>query len=305
MAELALYAHPVDVLRKFNPQLTQNTLDQNDYIGNNDEQQIRARIDSVSSELEAETGAAFRLQRTGSPAAPETYEHQGVKGEPRPPMRVSLDHRNVLPFDSNQDDTVEVRTGKDDWTDITADAGDEFVLKHHEGVLEVYRFLIQRIYWDARDNRYLRATYRYGALGGNQDIGGQTTLDGSLGGNDTDTSVSVADAARLPNRGVLLLGNDEYVRVTDVNYSTDTLTVDRGVRSTSVTSHSDGDVVHYCPEDIRDAVAAKTARELLRYDDWVDELVEAGQGLGASDKMDAWQETWESALENESTVRKL
>lgn len=305
MPERALYAHPVDVLRKFNPQLTQNSLDQNDYIGNNDEQQIRARIDSVSNQLEAETGVAFRLQRTGSPGAPETYEHQEVDGEPAPPMRVTLDHRNVLPIDSNQDDTIEVRTGKNDWKDITDQADDEFVLKHHEGVLEVYRFLIQRIYWDAADNRYLRATYRYGALGGSQDIGGQTTLDGSLGGSDSDTSVSVTNAARLPNRGVLLLGNDEYVRLTDVNYDTNTLTVERGVRATSAASHEDGDLVYYCPEYVRDAVAAKTARELLRYDDWVDELVEAGQGLGASDKMDAWQDSWERALRNESTVRRL
>lgn len=305
MAERAQYCHVVDVLRKFNPQLTESAVDSNDYIGNNDREQIRARIDAVSSKLEQQTGVAFRLTREGSPGAPETYEHQEVDGEPAPPMRVSLDHRMVLPFDSTENDTVEIRTGKNNWQDITDEAGDEFVLRNRVGALEIYRFLINRIYWDARDNRYLRATYRHGALGGSQQHGGQTTLDGSIGGTDSDTSVTVTNASRLPNRGVLLIGNNEYVRLTDVDYSTDTLTVTRGERSTSINSHSDGATVHYCPESIRDGVAAKTARELLRYDDWVDELTEAGGGLGASDKMEAWQDSWENLLANESDVRRL
>lgn len=304
MAELALYCLPVDVIRKFNPQLTQNSLDQNDYIGNNDRQQIRARIDSICSSYENQTGRVFRRRRIGAKGNTATYEHQNVQGEQGfPPMRASLRYDQVLPFDSNEDDVLEVRTGKNDWDDITDEAGDEFVLNHRDGTLELYRWLIDLIYWDARDQRYLRTSYRCGALGGNPDLGGETTLDGSI--TDSDTSINVVDATGLPARGVLLLGNGEYARLTNTDRSTDTLTVERGIRSSSAEAHDDGDLVHYCPEYIRDGVAAKVAIELLNYDDWVDELTEAGGGRGASDKIDTWESEWQVILERESGVKLL
>lgn len=305
MPERPSYCHVVDVVRKFDPTVTESDIDSNDFLTNQDREQIRARIDAVGSELEQSTGQAWRLTRVGAKGAPETYEYQEASSgqHPREPMRVSLDHRQVLPIDSAEDDVIEIRDGKDSWEDVTSQSGDEFVLDHRTGTLKLYRRLLGWIYWDAPDDRYLRASYRHGALGGDQSLGGQTTLDGSL--SSSATSVDVTNAKRLPARGIVLLGNDEYVRVTDVDRSNDTLTVSRGEQATSESSHDDGDTVHYCPEYIRDGVAAKTARELQIYDDYVDQLTQTGDGLAATAKLEAWQQAWKRILEQESDVRKL
>lgn len=305
MAERPIYCHPVDVLRKFDPTLTESDLSNNDFIGNEDLAQVRARIDSVCSDFEDQTGHAFRRNRMGSPGATETYESQQViNTRPTAPLWASLDWRPVLPFDSASNDTLEIRTGKDSWDDVTDSAGSEFTLDHRTGRLKLYRILINRIFWGADDDRFLRATYRYGALGGDQTEGGQTTLDGGIA--DSDTSVDVANAARLPNRGIVLIANDEYARITDVDYSTDTLTLSRGERVTSKASHSDGDVVHFCPENVRDSVAAEAARELLLYDDWTDQLVDTGNGAPQpQQKLDDWESTWEQALGKHTEVRRL
>jgi len=301
------YCHLVDVLRKFNPQLSESAIDLDDYIGYEDRAQIRARIDAVSDEFDQQTGTPMRLVRRGSPGDPRTYEYHDADRPDRRtfPLRVDLDGRDIVPLDPDAGDTLEVRQGRDDWDDITDGEGDEWWLDHETGDLKLFQLLVSRVYWEAPDERYLRATYRHGALGGGRDRGGQTTLDSQA--DDTATNLSVADAARLPNGGgVMLLGagdDAEYVRVTDVDASTDTLTVSRGERATTATTHESGTPVHYCPLSVRDAVAAKAARELLRYEDWVDDLVEAGDGLGASDKMDAWQQAWQDALAKHSAVR--
>jgi len=302
------YCTDIDVVRKFNPQLGETALEQNDYIGNEDREQIRARIDAVSDEFDENTGVAMREVRIGSPGAPRTYEYYDAKRQRnRYPLEIDLDHEDIVPIDPNAGDTLEVRKGRDSWDDITAEEGDEWFLNYDDGELKIFDILVDRIYFEAPDERYLRATYRHGALGGDRRRGGETTLDGQI--TDSTTSLSVTDSARLPaDGGVMLVGTGpdaEYVRVSDVDTSTDTLTVTRGIRATSEKSHDDGAPVHYCPLEVRDAVAAKTARELLRYDDWVDELVEAGQGLGASDKMDAWEQAWTDACANHSTVRRM
>jgi len=302
------YCTDIDVVRKFNPQLGETALKQNDYIGNEDREQIRARIDAVSDKFDENTGKAMRELRVGSPGAPRTYEYYDAKRQGRRyPLQIDLDHEDIVPIDPDAGDTLEVRKGRDSWDDITSDEGDEWFLNYDEGELKIFEFLVNRIFFEAPDERYLRATYRHGALGGGRRRGGQTTLDGQV--DDTTTSLSVTDSARLPaDGGVMLVGTGtdaEYARVTDVGTSTDTLTATRGIRATSKTSHDDGAPVHYCPLEVRDAVAAKTARELLRYDDWVDELVEAGQGLGASDKMDAWEQAWTDACANHTMVHRM
>jgi hypothetical protein len=304
MTERALYCHPVDCLRKFDPTLTESDLDNNNYIGNSDREQVRARIDAVGNELEEKTGEAWRLRRVGAKGASETYEHQGVDGKRNTePLRATLDHQDILPLDSNSDDVLEVRTGRDSWRDITDQAGDEFVLDHDDGTLKLYRILIQRIRWGVPDDRYIRLSYRYGALGGDPERGGQTTLDGGV--SQGDTSIDVTNAARLPADGILLINNSEYVRLTDINYSADTVTVTRGKQATTDEGHSDGNVVHYCPESVRDAVAGKVAAELVRYDNIVDELPTPDDNVSHSDKIDDWQQEWESVLSGTTGVRLL
>lgn len=300
MSKRPPYCLPEDVLRLFDAQESMDRLSAADI------DLIRDAIDDVGSTFEIETGHAFRLTRVGSPGSPETYEYADIEGSHRkPPLRVLLDHRFILPFDSTKGDALEYRSGRDDWTPITDQAGDEFTPKYAAGALKVYRWLIQRIVWDVPDDRYLRASYRYGALGGRHDQGGQTTLDGSI--TDSDTSVSVANAGRLVDGGTIKIYGDnvEYVDIESINYDTDTLTVSRGERSTTAAAHSDGDTVHYVPEGVIMKMAGKAAEEGQLYELFTDRLVDTGDGVGAKDRIEKWASGYDRLLAKYSGVRKL
>lgn len=296
------YCHVVDVLRKFNPQLTEGSLDSGTYIGNADVEQIRARVESVCSEFEDETGRAFRLRREGVPNNPDTYEYPTHSAGKRNPLRVRLNGRDVLPLNPDEGDSLEVRVGRTSWRDVTGLEPRRYELENRTGRLTLYRRRLPTLW--AGDGRHVRISYRHGALGGRRKSGGQTTLASSA--TDATTSLDVADAGRLPATGVLLIGNDEYVRLQSVDYDTDTLTVERGTRATTAAAH-DADVpVHYCPERIRDAVAGRTAQELVRYDDWVEEIIETdADAVGAKEKIDGWQQEWEDTLARHSRVRSI
>lgn len=294
------YCLPEDVLRLFDAQESLDRLDAADI------DLIRDAIDDVGSDFELKTKHAFRLTRVGSPGAPETYEYADIEGHHhRPPLRVLLDHRYILPFDSAEGDALEYRSGRDEWTAITDDAGDEFTLKYEAGALKVYRWLIQRIAWDVPDDRYIRASYRYGALGGRHDQGGQTTLDGDI--DDVKTSISVANAGRLVDGGTIKIYGDnvEYVDIESINYDTDTLTVSRGERSTDAASHSDGDVVHYVPPGVIMAMAGKAAEEGQLYEMFTDRLTSTGDGASAKDRIEKWAGAYDRLCAKYSGVRKL
>lgn len=294
------YCTPKDVLRVY------DALEAYDRLDDAQLGLVRDAIDDVGSGFEIETGHAFRETRVGAPGSPETYEYAEIEGNHRrPPVRILLDHRYVLPFDPEAGDAVEYRSGRDEWTEITGQAGDEYLLKYEAGAMKVYRWLINRIVWDVPDERYLRLSYRYGSLGGRQDQGGQTTLDGSI--DATTTSVTVANAGRLPNAGTLLLYGDnvEYVDIESVDHDNDALTVSRGERATEEASHDDGDVVHYCPNGVRMAMAGKAAQEMQEYEMFTDTLVDTGDGVGASGRIETWSTRYERLLQKHSGVKKL
>lgn len=300
--ESALYCHPVDVFRVFNPQLTENTLDEKDFIGHNDREQILAAIEDVCSEFEDKTRHALRQRRQGSPGLEGTWEHQepAIKSARRP-IRVNLDHKELLPLDSSQGDALEVRTSRDSWRPILDEGGDTYELDRQEGVLTLYRRITRRLWVNGADDRYVRTTYRYGGLGGKQSRGGQTTLVNEV--DSSTTTITVKEPGRLYS-GILLIGNSEYVRVKSVDYDTGELTVSRGRRATTEKSHDAGDVVHYCPANARKAVAQKAATELLTYDNWVDELVDI-DGVQAQRKLDEWNKAFDQLCAKHSGVRKL
>lgn len=300
MAKRPPYCLPEDVLRLFD---AQESLDR---LSAADKDLIRDAIDDVGSDFEIKTKHAFRLTRVGSPGASETYEYADIEGSHHsPPLRVLLDHRYILPFDSTEGDALEYRSGRDEWTAITDDAGDEFTLEYEAGALKVYRWLINRIVWDVPDDRYLRASYRYGALGGRHDQGGQTTLDGAI--TDADTSISVANAGRLVEGETVLIYGDnvEYVDVESINHDTNTLTVSRGERSTDAVAHADGDTIHYCPLGVRKAMAGKAAEEGQLYELFTDRLVDTGDGVGGKDRIEKWADAYDRMLAKYSGVRKL
>jgi len=296
--------HYLDPLRKFDPTISEIDISNNEYIGDNDREKVRARIDEVSRKLESATGRAYREKRVGSDDKRTWEYHNANRLSGGFPLSVGLKHDDIVPIDPSTD-TIEVRVGRDSWRDITADEGDEWFLNHDSGKLTIFRLLFQRIHFESPDNRYLRANYRYGVLGGNTGRGGQTELSSDVA--NSATSLSVEDASRLPASGIVLLHSKEpeYARITDADYDNDTVTVERAVRGTTASTHEAGDIVHYCPESIRSAVAAKAAQELLRFDDWVDQLREASQSLGGKEKMDSWQDEWENTLASNTGVRRM
>jgi len=300
------YAHPFDVVRKFNPDiLKQGSLSSNEYIGTQDDEElVRARIEEVEDEFEDLTRNAFREVRVGHVGSPATYEyHDADFRRYQHGLKVYLDHRKVVPFDSTEDDRLEIRTGRDSWKDVTDDEGSLWEANWRKGWIRfygIYRYL--GAWHQAILERNVRVSYRHGALGGSSREGGETTLDGQLaqGANTID----VIDADRLPHQGLLLIDGQEYVRFR--GRSTDTLQdVTRGLRGTEDQQHADGGQVHYCPPAIRSAIAARAAVELLEYDDWVDSLVEASDGFAKPQKVDDWNGEWEKALNKHSEARML
>jgi len=302
------YAHPVDVLRKFNPEVVADgLLSSNEYIGSSDDEEfVRARIEGVEDQFEDLTRNAFRERRVGNPGEPRTWEyHEADFRRYQHGVKIWLENRSVLPFEPTAGDTLEIRTGRDRWKDITDQEGDLYEADYREGTIRIYGVYRYAGSWrNAALDRNVRITYRHGALGGSRNRGGETSLDGQLASGAP--SITVSDASRLPNRGLLLIGGDEYVQVSGKDLDTESLTgVTRGLRGTDDQQHADGAQVHYCPVSIREAVAARAAVELLEYDDWVDSLVEASEGFAKPQKVSDWNGEWEQALNKHSEARML
>jgi hypothetical protein len=267
---------------------------------------ITAKVQAVSDRWDQTTGTPMRQIRVGSPGAPATYEQHDARGLDRtPPVRVSLAYSSIVPLDASEGDIIEVRVGRDEWEDITAEEGDEWILDEGRGELTLYRYLIRRTYFERPSERFVRLSYRTGGLGGSRNRGGQTALDGDIAAGDM--TLDVQNASRLPDAGVFLTigttNSREYVRVTAVNYQANTVTVTRGERSTSDQSHSDGDPVLYVPASVREAVAAKAAVELVKDEDTELSVPDDGQVTSRKVKADQWEADWEAAAAKHSSVR--
>jgi hypothetical protein len=303
------YCHPLDVLRRFDPSLTLADLG-SDVIGIQDTGQVEARIRSASQEFDSDTRRPMRIIRVGSPDSPSTYGRHDVSGSKQtPPLLINLEYGDVVPFDPDAGDTLEIRVGRDSWRDVTADRGGEWVLDNDRGQLRIFRFLLSNLRFEDRGERFVRLSYRAGGLGGGRDRGGETALAGDV--TDSSTTLSVAGASRLPYDGGLayLPASDpadaEYVQVTDVDTDNGELTVERGVRGTDGAAHPSGTAVHYCPPDVRDAVAAYAAAELVRYDLANQRTDADDQAVPPSDKLEDWADEWERTKRRYSNVRTL
>lgn len=295
------YALATDVTRRFDPTLTQSQLESDDFIGQDDLDTIRSRLEGVESTWDHEA-TPMRAVPVGSRDAPQYFD---AKGSPWP-VTIYLDHRNVAPLDPNQGDFIKTRTGRDDYSDITGREGSAWVADYDMGVITVYRYpgagqlpAFHRI----RD-RFVKIAYHLGA-GGDFAAAGQTTLAEDVSADATPT-VSVTDVDRLPRSGeyTMLLGGAEYVgaRVADLDAGTVELTARGRRRTDAQQAHASGTTLHYCPMTVREAVAAKTARELVIYDDYTDWLVEGSEAFDRQSKLDAWDSEWTQALGNFSTT---
>lgn len=307
------YALPFDVVRRFDPTQTHQDLERSSFLNDRDRDRIRSRIQGVEDDFESRTDTAFRLTRKGSVGAPGTYEYHSNKYWNRGSAKVYLDRRNIVPFDPSKGDRLELRTGIDRWRDITHQEGTRWTADYSMGKLQIFARTrnirlsqIRRL----NDNRFVRVCYRYGTLGGDQRSGGQTALSGSLAALDQDGEVPVSEtvdvenAARLPSMGstVLITGEKqddaEYVDLASVDAMNDTVTLrTRGVRGTIPTAHESGATVHYCPMNVREAIAGKAAEQLVLFDDWADRVTdEAQQGPSETSKLSSWSEEFENAV---------
>ena len=200
------YALASDVIRRFDPTLTQAALQSDDFIGHDDLDAVQSRLEGVESTFERETNNALREVRVG--AGTGSYEYYGASPLSFP-IHIFLDHRNIVPLDAAQGDVLEVRTGRDQWTDITAQEGDEWAMDYRLGKLTMYRYpgrghlpTFRRLH-----ERFVRTSYRYGALGGDQNAGGETTTTAQISGGNTPT---VGVSGIVPSRETPSAAGREY-----------------------------------------------------------------------------------------------
>lgn len=298
MAPRTPYCLPVDALRKFDPTLSQSDLSDDALFAGDDLEKWRAEVEDACDEFDTKTGNAQRLTYVGRGGAWE-YQDATMRRHTGG-VKVYLDHRNVLPIDSAEGDTIQVRKTRDSWRDVTSDT-DLWRLNAPKGTLHLFtrRIPVTGRYRRAYINDNVRVKYRYGALGGERGRSGQTTLASSLAAGAS--SMDVDNAERLPRSGLVMIsdgaGTNEYVRYTSADISADSLSgLNRGRRGTNDVQHSSGETVHYCPLDIRKAVAGRVAMEFVGSDDIAGNLATPDDNVSFSDRIDTWKEDWESAL---------
>jgi len=295
------YSLPSDVVRRaFGGVVTsagtpdvQTAIDNSELLGTQDDREtITARLEAVESSWDREA-TPMRAVQIGSADAPRYFD---AKGSPWP-VKIYLNHMNIAPIDANAGDFIQTRTARDTYTDITADEGTAWTADYEQGVITIYRLpgagqlpAFHRI----RD-KFVKVNYRL-AAGGDLFNAGETTVTESLTDTQTGT-VSVADASRLPrSTETMLLGGSEYVTVSGVDHDADTVSIDsRGVRYTDAESHDSGDTLHYCPLDVRDAVAAQTAREIANTELWSEAFFDSND-IDRASMMEEWQREWDRTV---------
>lgn len=297
------YALPVDVLSKLLPTFTAQQLQADEIFAHEDEEWLLSKIEEYELKLENETGHAWRERRVGSPGHRATYESWDIDfWRYQNGATLWLDHREVVPLDPEAGDELLIRVGRDRWKDITALEGTMWQANYDEARLRIFGHRYRGRWRKAGLTDNVRLTYRYGALGGSENRGGQTEL-ASQATVDAST-LEVADPARLPARGVLKIGK-EYVQLQGIDYETGTVTVTRGTRRTKAASHDAGDVVHYCPPEIRSAVAARAAVEFIQTDHIGDNLPTPDDDLTFADLIKNLKGEWEEAKANRAEATLL
>lgn len=148
------------------------------------------------------TGRPFHPVRVGNPDESRSWEtHSAHDVFSFKPVELRLDEGPVMPIDPDEGDAIEVRTGRNDWEDITDQEGDEWALEYRTKRLTLYRRRYhRRIPFDNPSDRFVRLTYRYGPLGEDVEIDGDDVV------TSVPADVSTAVAAKAAMRLVL---NDE------------------------------------------------------------------------------------------------
>lgn len=269
-------------------------IDNNAVLGTEDDRAyLSTLIDRAESRWDREA-TPMKPVPVGTDAVPEYYS---AKGKPWP-VRIYLDHRNVHPIDSADGDFVELRTGRDQYTDVTGQEGSAWTADYDDGIITIHRAPGAGqlpAFYRIRE-KFLKISYRISA-GGDFSRAGQTTLGEDITDSQTGT-VSVSHANRLPESGeTVLLDGSEYTYVSSADHSNDTIELaERGVDFTPATSHDSGAEVHFCPSEVRDAVALMAAIRVGRGEEFTEGAFDGAVDWEA--KIDDWNDEIDSTIAN-------
>lgn len=160
-----------------------------------DEEMFKRRLAAATDTFVSRTGRAFHPVRIGIAAEPRTWEQHDAQNIGRPPVTVDLKRSHVLPIDDTEGDTIEIRTGRDNYDDVTDQEGRQWSMDYERGRLTVHRLLINRAYWERPSQRYLRLTYRFGPLRTDTEVGEDGLVEGVP--NDVSDAIAARAAERL------------------------------------------------------------------------------------------------------------
>lgn len=298
---------PIDVVRKYNPQVKQDQI-QGPYnteadarasvLGSEDDYElILSEIESTESILQNRLGHSYKMRSAGNPGNKRTWVTprkiiRQTKSFAFPRFWVNWPHENIMPYDESKDDQFEIRTGNgsDDWDKLDED---DFTLDEEDGTMIVKRYRPLSEYYDHPGNS-IRGCYRHGALGANDTMAGQTTVSEAV---QTGTGTfTLEDAGHLPRFPQTFQIDGEYVRG-EVDHANGEIELTaRGRQGTTDTEHDSGSTIHYCPMDVRSAVASKVAIWLANSSVKVDQI--AGEGIDPESRMKTWKGEWENLTDN-------
>lgn len=296
------YALPEDVVRltfgattaRAGTSAIATAIDNDDILGTEDDRAyLTTLLDRAESRWDREA-TPMKPTPVGSDAVPEFYD---AKGKPWP-IRLYLDHANVHPIDSADGDFVQIRTGRDEYEDITGQEGSAWTADYDRGIVTVYRApgAGQLPAFHRVRDKFLKISYRLSA-GGDFSRAGQTTLGEDVTDTQTGT-VDVANAERLPESGeTVLLGGAEYAYVSSADHANDTVELaERGVDLTPATSHSSGDEIHFAPSEVREAVALMAAVRVATGEDFTEGAFDTDLDWGS--KIERWNSEIDDTIAN-------
>ncbi|EMA17185.1 hypothetical protein [Haloarcula amylolytica] len=211
------YAPTDDVLRALDldPNTVQDSL----------KTRAKSRVASATQKWINRTNRPFHPKRVGDPSEPRTWEVYDVQDAVSwHPATISLDNANPLPIDPAQGDVIEVRTGRDEWENITDQEGEAFTLDYRRRRLRVFERRFTNTPWDDPNTRFCRLTYRHGPLG--EDV--TVTDDGLVEGVPADVVEAVAAKAAT----MLALDDDQMTSAPDSGQLTNRSTKEQALEET-------------------------------------------------------------------------
>lgn len=299
------YAVPEDVVRlalggvvaRAGEENISTAINNNSLTGTQDDREyFTTTLERAESRWDREA-TPMRAVPVGSDSVPK---YHSAKGKPWP-IRLFLDHMNVHPLDASLGDFLELRTGRDQYKDVTGNEGTVWTADYGEGIITVHRAPGRGqlpSFYRIR-NKFAKISYHISA-GGDFSRAGETTISNQL--NDSDTGqISVADASRLPDSDEpFLLGGSEYLFIDNVDHANDTVSIgERGINFTPATSHSSGTTLHFCPAEVRDAVGLIAAVRYTRAEDFNEAMFDGD--IDRDGKIEAWNDEIDRTINNYAT----